>query len=66
MAELMSMKPTISVELSTTGRSILIVRASPMPGAQEIRTELTDDTKDAIRRCLDAAERFNAPKQEAA
>lgn len=65
MAEL-SMKSTISVELSTTGRSILIVRASPMPGAQEIRTELSDEVKSSIRRCLDAAELFNAKEQKAA
>lgn len=65
MAEL-SMKPTISVELSTTGRSILIVRASPMPGASEIRMELSDDVKDAIRRCLNAVELFHAEKQKAA
>ena len=62
----LSMKPTISVELSTTGHSILIVRASAMPGAQEIRTELTDEVKAAIRKCLDAAEVFDAPKQKAA
>ena len=53
MAEL-SMKPTISVELSMPGRSILIVRVSPMPGAQEIKTELSDKVKSSIRRCLGA------------